>query len=113
MDLKTLQLPEQNPNRFKQAKSFTFARPMEIFGDEDPLAVDSFVDAKDSVNNWCVALVKKINHEDKSVRVSFEGWSYKYDTDIRKASIKIAPFRTHTFGYTGQPKTAYRDFKLQ
>ena len=36
----------------------------------------------------------------------------RYETKIKKNSNKIAPFRSHTRGYTGQPKNAYRDFKL-
>jgi len=76
------------------------------------LAVDTYLDAKDHINNWCVAIVKNINHEEKTIRIGFEGWSSKYDIELKRNSSKIAPFRTHTFGYTGQQKTAYRDFKI-
>lgn len=78
----------------------------------DFLAVDTYVDAKDSVNNWCVAQVKGINFEEKTLRLGFEGWSSKYDIEIKRNSTKIAPFRQHSQCYTGQFKTAYRDFKM-
>ena len=78
----------------------------------DYLAQDTYIDAKDTVNNWCVAIVKNINHEEKSLKIGFEGWSSKYDIELKRNSSKIAPFRSHTLGYTGQQKTAYRDFKI-
>jgi len=31
---------------------------------------------------------------------------------MKKNSQKLAPFRRHTEGYTGQKKTAFRDFKI-
>jgi len=82
------------------------------FGELDYLAVDTYVDAKDSINNWCVGQVKNVNPADKTVQINFEGWSTKYDIEIKRYSNKIAPFRTHTFGYTGQSSTAIRDFKF-
>jgi len=93
-------VPEQDPQRFNQAKNFSFSKQPEV-GEFDYLAVDTYVDAKDSVNNWCVAIVKNINHEEKTVKLGFEGWSSKYDIDVKRNSTKIAPFRTHTHGYTG------------
>jgi len=80
------------------AKKFNLSQP----ADKDYLAVDMYLDAKDTVNNWCVAFVKNINHEEKTVRIGFEGWSPKYEIDIKRNSNKIAPFRTHSLGYTGQ-----------
>ncbi len=65
------------------------------------MAVDTYVDAKDTVNNWCVAIVKGFNFDEKTVRLGFEGWSSKYDIEIKRNSSKIAPFRTHSIGYTG------------
>lgn len=95
----------------KLAKKFNMGKPFEQ-GSIDYLAVDTYVDAKDTVNNWCVAIVKGINHDERTVRVGFEGWSSKYDIEVKRTSNKIAPFRTHSFGYTGQQKIAYRDFKM-
>ncbi len=44
--------------------------------------------------------------------INFEGWSSKYDIEIKRYSTKIAPFRTYTTGYTGQVSGALRDFKF-
>lgn len=89
-----------NLDRFKQAKAFNFARLPER-GEVDYLAVDTYVDAKDSVNNWCVAQVKGFNFDEKTLRLGFEGWSSKYDIEIKRNSSKIAPFRQHSQCYTG------------
>jgi len=35
------------------------------------------IDAKDTVDNWCVANVLKV--ENNEVRVNYDGWSAKYD----------------------------------
>ena len=43
----------------------------------------------------------------------YEAWTQKYDEkDIPVNSIRVAAFRTHTVGYTGQPKCPYRDFQF-
>ena len=59
------------------------------------------MDAKDEVNNWCVAEIVDENIDNGVVKLSFEGWSSKHDTILRKSSTKMAPFRSHTRGYTG------------
>lgn len=71
-----------------------------------------YVDAKDSVNNWCVGQIKNVNPAEKTILITFDGWSDKYDIEIKRYSTKIAPFRTHTVGYTGQSSAAIRDFKF-
>lgn len=69
--------------------------------------IGSFIDAKDSVNNWCVATITEIN--DNKVTVSFDGWSSKWkDTHLMRGP-KIAPFRRYSYGYTGQAKAAIRE----
>ena len=80
--------------------------------DPDLLQVTAFVDAKDEVNNWCVGQVSEVNVDRGTVRIHFEGWSERYDVELRKNSSKMAPFRSQTRGYTGQRKSAFRDFKL-
>jgi len=104
-------MPAQDPNRFKLAKQFSLHRGPES-GEPDYLQVDSYLDAKDTVNKWCVAVVKNINYEEKAILISFDGWSAKFDLLVKRTSSKIAPFRTHTVGYTGQVKQAYRDFLI-
>ncbi len=39
-----------------------------------------FIDARDTINNWCVAEVLKMEGND--VKVSYDGWSSKYDDVI-------------------------------
>ena len=50
--------------------------------------------------------------EDGYIKLHFEGWSARYETRVKQNSNKIAPFRSHTRGYSGQAKGAYRDWKL-
>ncbi len=104
-------IPAADPNRFLLAKNFQFYRTVE-FGELDYLAVDTFLDAKDTVNNWCVGQVKNVNPAERTVIIAFDGWSSKYDIELKRNSTKIAPFRTHTVGYTGQTSAAIRDFKF-
>jgi len=35
------------------------------------------IDARDTINNWCVAEVLKVNGGE--IKVNFDGWSNKYD----------------------------------
>jgi hypothetical protein len=74
--------------------------------------VDSYVDAKDQVNNWCVAQVVDADHDQRTVKLHFEGWSSRYDIEVKRNSTKIAPFRTYSIGYTGQQKSAFREYKF-
>ena len=39
-----------------------------------------FVDARDTINNWCVAEVLRVDGND--LKLSFDGWSSKYDDVI-------------------------------
>ena len=70
------------------------------------------MDAKDTVNNWCVGQVVEENIDAGTVKVHFEGWSDRHDAVFKKNSNKMAPFRSQTAGYTGQRRVAFRDFKL-
>lgn len=69
----------------------------------------SFVDAEDTVKNWCVAQVKSINEEAEEINVHYDGWSVKYDDDLPYTSNKMEPFRLITAGYTGMSRTAKRE----
>ena len=99
-------IAQETPNRIELARNFSLAAY------PDALKENNFVDAKDEVNNWCVAQIYDQDIDHGMVKLMFEGWSRKYDVAIRKTSTKMAPFRSHTEGYTGQKKTAYREFKL-
>lgn len=61
---------EQLPlaERIKLAESF---KPFE------GLKPDYLIDAKDTVNTWCMARVLKA--DDKEVTVAYDGWSSRYD----------------------------------
>jgi hypothetical protein len=74
--------------------------------------LSNYIDAKDTVNHWCVGQIVDIDEEKNLVKVHFEGWSTRYDELIRRNAPRIGPFRRHTEGYTGQKKNAYRDFKM-
>ena len=41
--------------------------------------LDLFIDAKDSVNNWCVARIVEHDLSHYKISVHFDGWSTKYD----------------------------------
>lgn len=92
---KISQIVEPAADRAERAKNFNLA------ADHALLKVQTYVDAKDQVNNWCVAQVVEQNIDDGTVRLRFEGWSLRYDVVLKKNSTKMAPFRSHTFGYTG------------
>mmetsp|Transcript_26181 Transcript_26181/g.46675 ORF Transcript_26181/g.46675 Transcript_26181/m.46675 type:complete len:2194 (-) Transcript_26181:2-6583(-) len=69
-----------------------------------------YVDAKDSVNSWCVALVLDIDQQ--RVKLHYEGWSHKWEAWLPIQSDKLAPFRMHSKRYTGQNKQAIREWVL-
>jgi hypothetical protein len=39
----------------------------------------AYIDAKDTVNNWCVGEVIEIDTDKHILRVHFEAWTPKYD----------------------------------
>jgi hypothetical protein len=53
-----------------------------------------------------------VDHDQRTVKLHFEGWSNRYDIEVKRNSNKMAPFRAFSFGYTGQQKSAFRDFKF-
>eukprot|EP00357_Protocruzia_adherens_P035177 CAMPEP_0115012418 /NCGR_PEP_ID=MMETSP0216-20121206/24723_1 /TAXON_ID=223996 /ORGANISM="Protocruzia adherens, Strain Boccale" /LENGTH=128 /DNA_ID=CAMNT_0002381467 /DNA_START=123 /DNA_END=506 /DNA_ORIENTATION=+ len=73
-------------------------------------AVGAYVDAKDSVNRWCLA--KIIDRNEDMVNVHFDGWSSRWNEWYSINSNKVGPFRKYTKGYTGQSKVALRDWKF-
>jgi hypothetical protein len=74
--------------------------------------LDMFIDAKDSVNNWCVAKIIDHNLQNGRITIHFDGWSPRYDEEVRITSSRIAAFRKYTIAYTGQTKVALRDHDL-
>ena len=70
-----------------------------------------FIDARDSMNDWCVAKVTEICEIKKTVTVFHDGWGTKTMTYPFKSS-KIAPFRKNTLKYTGPKDCAIRDWTI-
>ena len=69
--------------------------------DSPDFSFGSFIDAKDHVNNWCVAKVLSIDSSSGIVEVNFDGWSGKNNEQFGVLSSKVAPFRRHSPPYTG------------
>jgi hypothetical protein len=60
------------------------------------LKVGDWVDARDTVNKWCVGQVLSIS--DRTVRIHYKGWSAQYDDDLPKDSPRLAELGKHTSG---------------
>jgi len=69
----------------------------------------SYIDAEDTVKNWCVVEVKEISEEKDELSIHFEGWSNRYDEELPYNSNKVDAFRLITVGYTGMSKAAKRE----
>ncbi|CAG9315438.1 USP34_5 [Blepharisma stoltei] len=67
-----------------------------------------FIDARDTMNIWCVTKVIEISPNESSLKVRYDGWSDKWDVTFPVSSNKIAPFRKFSRNYTGQKKQAIR-----
>jgi hypothetical protein len=65
-----------------------------------------WVDALDSINSWLSATIEEV--DDNTIKVHFDGWPHKWDEWMKITSYKVAPFRKHSIGYTGQTKVAIR-----
>ena len=74
--------------------------------------IGRFIDSKDTMNQWCVALVTSFDPERKQVSVRYDGWSEKWDATFSVSSSKVAPFRSKSWLYTGQKKSAIRDWSF-
>ena len=85
------------------------------FKEVDQFVVGSYIDAKDTEQNWCVAKIEQI--KGPSVYVNFDGWGYKwqsvstatyYDLFVqwhKMYGYNVAAFRTWSMPYTGQQQT--------
>jgi len=73
--------------------------------------IGTYVDVKSNNQDWCVG---RILEKDKDfVTIRLDGMLTKNDQKLRHNSIRIAPFRRYTRGYTGYPKTLRDDPRLQ
>ncbi len=50
----------------------------------DYFQVGMFIDAKDTINKWCVAIVKEVNESQRTISFHFDGWPSKWD-DVRSS----------------------------
>jgi len=57
-------------SRQAQAKSYNFLVDLQI---------GHYIDAKDTVNHWCVAEVCDIDNDKNMIKIHFEGWTNRYD----------------------------------
>lgn len=71
--------------------------------------VGCFIDAKDTMNEWCVAEVKDVNK--LCVNIILDGWAPKWETSFPIKSLKLAPFRKMSKGYTGPKTKGYRNWE--
>lgn len=76
------------------------------------LKLHSFIDAKDSMSDWCVAQVLEIDLPVGSVTVNMDGWGAKWNSTYPLQSSKLAPFRKHSQGYTGPKRTTLRNWSF-
>jgi len=75
-------------NKFQAAKNYNFIQD---------IAIDSYIDAKDQVNHWCVAQVCDIDNEKGMVKIHFEGWGSRYDEVSRHNIYHFPHFLTSLF----------------
>lgn len=57
-------------NKYQVAKNYNFVHDLKLH---------SYVDAKDTVNHWCVGMVADIDEDKQLVKIHFEGWTPRYD----------------------------------
>lgn len=51
-----------------------------MFNQQKPMdLMDMYIDAKDQVNNWCVAKIIDQDLINLKINIHFDGWSSKYD----------------------------------
>ena len=79
-------------------------------GDLRVFELGKFIDAKDTVNAWCMAKVIQQDSQKSAIKVRYDGWSEKWDQTFSTRSSQIAPFRRHSELYTGQKKNAIREW---
>ena len=60
----------QIEEKIQYAKDYDYTQDYKLNG---------YVDAKDTVSNWCVAEVIEVFEESNSIRVHYEGWTQRYD----------------------------------
>lgn len=57
-------------HKFQLAKNYDFTQDLQV---------DAYVDAKDTVNHWCAAIVADVDESKNAYKIHFEGWTTRYD----------------------------------
>ena len=57
-------------NKFLLAKNYNHLPDYQL---------NTYIDAKDTVNHWCVGQIVDIDEDKNTLKVHFEGWSSRYD----------------------------------
>lgn len=76
------------------------------------IRIGAYIDAKDSMNDWCVAKVIEVSPVLGKVTVVYDGWGNSRQCMYSLSSSKIAPFRKNSRGYLGPRRMAYRDWEF-
>ena len=62
------------------------------------LSKGTYIDARDSMNNWCVAHILEVCNDDDTIKVRFDGWGSRWNEWYKFTSARIAPFRKYSKG---------------
>ena len=62
------------------------------------LSKGTYIDARDSTNNWCLANIIEVCNDDDTIKVRFDGWAAKWNEWYKFTNSRIAPFRKFSRG---------------
>lgn len=62
-------------------------KPKQKYEFSEHLIKGAYIDAKDTVNNWCVAQVVERDDSDDTIKINFDGWSHKWDEVHTRSSL--------------------------
>lgn len=54
-------------------------KPLKKLEIKDFLSKGTYIDAKDSANNWCVAIILEVFSKEEKVMIRFDGWAEKWN----------------------------------
>jgi hypothetical protein len=66
----SITIPTKDVPKTKQKKKYDIT---------DDLLEGSYIDAKDSVQSWCLAQIIERCDSDSTIKINFDGWSHKWD----------------------------------
>lgn len=56
--------------KLQMAKNYNFLTDLKL---------NDYIDAKDTVNHWCVGEVCDVDPDKNMIKIHFEGWTSRYD----------------------------------